>query len=37
MEHLLSRAGFTITAVYGNFERSPLQNDSSEMISVSGI
>ena len=35
MEHLLSRAGFTIRAVYGNFERTPLQNDSSEMIWVS--
>jgi SAM-dependent methyltransferase len=35
MEHLLARAGFTIRAVYGNFERSPLQDDSSEMIWVS--
>jgi SAM-dependent methyltransferase len=35
MEHLLARAGFTIRAVYGNFERAPLQNDSSEMIWIS--
>lgn len=37
MEHLLSRAGFTIRALYGNFERAPLQDDSSEMIWVSGL
>ncbi len=35
MEHLLSRAGFTVQALYGNFARAPLQNDSSEMIWVS--
>lgn len=35
MEHLLSRAGFTIRAVYGSFERAPLQDDSSEMIWIS--
>jgi hypothetical protein len=35
MEHLLACAGFTFQALYGNFERAPLQNDSSEMIWVS--
>jgi len=37
MEHLLARAGFTVRALYGNFERAPLQADSSEMIWVSDI
>jgi hypothetical protein len=37
MEHLLSRAGFKVREVYGNFERAPLQNDSSEMIWVSEL
>jgi len=32
MEHLLARAGFEIMALYGDFERHPLQNDSTEMI-----
>lgn len=34
MEHLLQRAGFTLCALYGDFERHPLQDDSSEMIWV---
>lgn len=37
MEHLLSRAGFTIRALYGNFERAPLQDNSSEMIWISEL
>lgn len=32
MEHLLARAGFQIDAVFGDFLRSPLQDDSTEMI-----
>jgi ubiquinone/menaquinone biosynthesis C-methylase UbiE len=34
MEHLLVRAGFEVLALYGDFERNPLQNTSSEMIWV---
>jgi SAM-dependent methyltransferase len=34
MEHLLGRCGFNIQALYGDFECSPLQNTSSEMIWV---
>lgn len=34
MEHLLARAGFEIVALYGDFERHPLQNTSSEMLWV---
>lgn len=37
MEHLLARAGFTVLALYGSFERAPLQDDSSGMIWVSEI
>lgn len=32
MEHLFARAGFSVLALYGDFERNPLQNLSSEMI-----
>jgi hypothetical protein len=34
VEHLLARCGFRVTAVYGNFDRSPLRDDSPEMIFV---
>jgi hypothetical protein len=34
VEHLLARCGFRVTAVYGNFDRSPLQDDSPEMIFI---
>ncbi|RPH55505.1 MAG: class I SAM-dependent methyltransferase, partial [Chloroflexi bacterium] len=34
MEHLLARAGLETLALYGDFERHPLQNSSSEMIWV---
>jgi ubiquinone/menaquinone biosynthesis C-methylase UbiE len=34
MEHLFARAGFEVLALYGDFERNPLQNTSSEMIWV---
>jgi SAM-dependent methyltransferase len=37
MGHLLSRAGFSIRALYGNFERAPLQDDSSEMIWIAEL
>lgn len=30
--HLLARAGFTVDAVYGNFDRSPLTDESPEMV-----
>jgi hypothetical protein len=32
MEHLLARAGFAVKAVYGDFYRQALQDDSTEMI-----
>lgn len=32
MDHLLARAGFDITAVYGNFFRKELRDDSTEMV-----
>jgi SAM-dependent methyltransferase len=32
VEHLLARCGFRVTTVYGNFDRSPLHDDSPEMI-----
>lgn len=32
VEHLLARCGFRVTAVYGNFDRSPLRDDSTEMV-----
>jgi SAM-dependent methyltransferase len=34
MEHLLARAGLEIIALYGDFERGALQDDSEEMIFV---
>lgn len=37
MEHLLSRAGFKVQALYGDFGRSPLNDDSTEMVWVSGL
>jgi ubiquinone/menaquinone biosynthesis C-methylase UbiE len=34
MEHLLARAGFAVTALYGDFLRSEFRDDSSDMIWV---
>jgi SAM-dependent methyltransferase len=34
LEHLLARAGFRMAALYGDFDRSPLRDDSPEMIFV---
>lgn len=34
VEHLLARAGLRLTALYGNFDRSPIAGDSPEMIFV---
>jgi SAM-dependent methyltransferase len=34
VEHLLARCGFRVTAVYGDFDRSPLLDSSPEMIFV---
>ena len=34
VEHLLSRCGFKVSAVYGDFDRSPLEDESPEMIFV---
>ena len=34
VEHLLARTGFRVDALYGNFDRSPLKDDSPEMIFV---
>ena len=34
VEHLLARAGFQLRALYGDFDRSPLRDDSPEMIFV---
>lgn len=34
LEHLLARAGFRVAAVYGGFDRSPLTDDSGELILV---
>ena len=34
VEHLLTRCGFRVTAVYGDFDRSPLGDASPEMIFV---
>ena len=31
-EHLLTRAGFEVTALYGSFDRSAFTDDSPEMI-----
>jgi SAM-dependent methyltransferase len=35
VEHLLARCGFRVTELYGNFDSSPLRDDSPEMIFVS--
>ena len=34
MEHLLARCGFNIVKLYGNFDKSPLRDDSPEMIFI---
>jgi len=34
VEHLLARCGFKVTAQYGNFDRTPISDDSPEMIFV---
>lgn len=34
LEHLLARAGFRVAALYGDLDRSPLRDDSPEMIFV---
>ena len=37
VEHLLARCGFRLEAVYGNFDASPLTDDSPEMIFVASL
>jgi hypothetical protein len=37
VEHLLARCGFRIEALYGNFDSSPLEDKSAEMIFVASI
>src|SRR5213594_3268239 len=34
VEHLLARCGFQVTAQYGDFDRSPIRDESPEMIFV---
>jgi len=34
VEHLLARSGFRVTELFGDFDRSPLRDDSPEMIFV---
>ena len=34
IEHLLARCGFRVTALYGSFDRTPIRDDSPEMIFV---
>jgi SAM-dependent methyltransferase len=34
VEHLLARCGFKVSAEYGDFDRTPIQDDSPEMIFV---
>lgn len=34
VEHLLARAGFRVVTVYGDFNRSPLANDSPDMLTL---
>ena len=34
VEHLLARAGFRVVAMYGDFNRSPLANDSPDMLTI---
>ena len=37
MEHLLTRVGFAVEAVYGDFYRGELRDESSEMIWVARV
>jgi SAM-dependent methyltransferase len=37
VEHLLSRAGFRVVAVYGDFQRTPFADDSPDMITVAEL
>ena len=37
MEHVLARAGFTVDALYGDFSRHPLADNSSDMIWVAHV
>jgi hypothetical protein len=34
LEHLLARTGFDVESVYGNFDRSPLTDESPEIVMV---
>ncbi len=34
VEHLLARCGFRVAALYGDYERSPLRDDSPDMLFV---
>ena len=34
VEHLLARGGFRVVELFGNYNRSPLRNDSSEMVFI---
>jgi hypothetical protein len=36
IEHLLARAGFRVTGLYGDFDGSPLTDESPEMIFIAG-
>src|SRR5882757_8069006 len=36
IEHLLARCGFEVAAEYGNFDRTPIRDESPEMIFVAG-
>jgi SAM-dependent methyltransferase len=37
MEHLLARCGFEVKQIYGNFDKSPLEDKSPEMIFVAEV
>jgi SAM-dependent methyltransferase len=37
VEHLLARCGFRVIALYGDFVRSPLKDDSPEMIFIAAL
>ena len=37
MQHLVARSGFRVTAEYGNFDRTPIEDESPEMIFVAEI
>jgi hypothetical protein len=37
VEHLLARCGFQVKAEYGDFDRTPIHDDSPEMIFVAEI